>query len=161
MEAVETYEKVPGSDMALDEMNEVDDTQDFVEENPNVEYAMPEIENNEDFIVDLYKNILKQNIDKNHTECIEFSNHLKNGASKEEIHKHIINNAINKLNKPKSIDLSELLDKDDDGKRIAVVIPQSGGDVLMVNGLMENLKTLYPEYNIYLFTKYFKDINYW
>ena len=45
-----------------------------------------------------------------------------------------------------------MLDKDDEGKRIAVVIPQSGGDVLMVNALMENLKTLYPEYNIYLFT---------
>ncbi len=34
MEAVETFEKVPGSDMALDEMNEVDDTQDFVEKTP-------------------------------------------------------------------------------------------------------------------------------
>ena len=35
---------------------------------------------------------------------------------------------------------------------MAVVIPQSGGDVLMVNALLENLKNLYPEYNLYIFT---------
>jgi hypothetical protein len=49
--------------------------------------------------------------------------------------------------------LEDLLDKDDKGKRIAVVIPESAGDVLMVNGLLKGLKDLYSEYNIYLFTK--------
>ena len=136
----------------FDKMPVVDYDFSLQSEDPNPNYPLPQIDNNEDFIIDIYKNILKQNIDKNHSECIEFTNHLKNGASKEEIYKHIVNNAANKLNKPRTIELSDLLDKDDDGKRIAVVIPQSGGDVLMVNALMENLKLLYPEYNIYLFT---------
>ena len=48
------------------------------------------------------------------------------------------------------IDLEDLLDK---GNRIAVVMPQSAGDVLWVNSLMGNLKKLYPSYDIYVFTK--------
>ena len=119
---------------------------------PDVNYAMPQIDNNEDFIIDLYKNILKENIDKNNTICVEYMNHFKNGAQKQQIYQHIIQQAQQKLNKPKQIEFKDLLDKDDEGNRMAVVIPQSGGDVLMVNALLENLKTLYPEYNLYIFT---------
>lgn len=122
------------------------------EKTPDISYKIPQIDNNEDFIIDLYKNILKEDIDKNNAICIDFVNHLKNGAQKEQIYNHIISQAHQKLNKPKSIEFKDLLDKDDEGNRMAVVIPQSGGDVLMVNALLENLKTLYPEYNLYIFT---------
>ena len=136
----------------FDKMPEVNYSFELKTEEPDPTYQFPEIHDNEEFIIDLFKNILKQNIDKNSTECIDLINHLNNGAPKQEIYKHIINVALSKLNKPKQIELSDLLDKDDEGKRIAVVIPQSGGDVLMVNALMQNLKDLYKEYNIYLFT---------
>jgi len=45
--------------------------------------------------------------------------------------------------------------------RIAVVMPESGGDVLMINSLMENLNNLYPSKKIYMFTdpKFFDFIN--
>ena len=118
----------------------------------DINYPFPQINNDEDFIIDLYKNILKENIDKNHSICIDFVNHIKNGAQKEQIYNHIIEQAKQKLNKPKQIEFKDLLDVEDEGKRMAVVIPQSGGDVLMVNALLENLKSLYPEYNLYIFT---------
>jgi glycosyltransferase involved in cell wall biosynthesis len=124
----------------------------FEEKNLNVEYPMPDIENNEDFIIDLYLNILQEKIDKNHASCIEWINHLKFGASKKQIYDHLINQARQKVNQPKQINFEDVLDKNDEGKRLAVVIPQSGGDVLMINALLENLKNLYPEYNIYIFT---------
>jgi ADP-heptose:LPS heptosyltransferase len=40
-------------------------------------------------------------------------------------------------------------------------MPQSGGDVLMINSLMKNLKKLYPKKKIYVFTdpKFFDFIN--
>lgn len=41
----------------------------------------------------------------------------------------------------------------DDGKRIAVIMPESAGDVLWINGLMQNLKEQYPKHQIYVFTK--------
>jgi glycosyltransferase involved in cell wall biosynthesis len=137
----------------FDSFPEIDYDFSFVEESPNVEYAMPEIESNEDFIIDLYAKILKEKIDKNHVHCLEWMNQLKFGVSKNQIYDHLINQGKQKLNKPKQINFEDLLDKDDEGKRLAVVIPQSGGDVLMVNSLLKNLKCLYPEYNIYIFTE--------
>jgi len=55
-----------------------------------------------------------------------------------------------KEDKEKAPELMELLD---DGKRIAVIIPESAGDVLWINSLMGNLKKQYKEYDIYVFTK--------
>jgi len=118
----------------------------------NLNYELPQIEDNEEFIIDLYKNILNETIDKNNTICIDFNHNLKLGASRKQIYDYIINQAKEKSNKPKLINFEDLLDKEDEGKRMAVVIPQSGGDVLMVNSLLENLKKLYPEYNLYIFT---------
>lgn len=48
---------------------------------------------------------------------------------------------------------TELEDLLDDGKRIAVLMPESAGDVLWINSLMTNLKDLYPSHDIYVFTK--------
>lgn len=52
--------------------------------------------------------------------------------------------------RPKGLDLEDLLD---DGKRIAIVMPQSAGDVLWINSLMSNMKKMYPEFDLYVFTK--------
>ena len=46
--------------------------------------------------------------------------------------------------------LEDLLD---DGKKIAILMPESAGDVLWLNSLIENVKKLYPNYDIYIFTK--------
>ena len=58
-----------------------------------------------------------------------------------------------KVNNNKTVDLGDLLDDEGAEKRIAVVLPESAGDLLILNSLMENLKTLYPDKNIYVFTK--------
>jgi hypothetical protein len=50
----------------------------------------------------------------------------------------------------KKLDLQDLLD---DGDRIAVVMPESAGDVLWINSLIDNLKSLYSSHDIYVFTK--------
>tara|TARA_Y100000401_G_scaffold8449_1_gene5711 strand:+ start:4820 stop:6529 length:1710 start_codon:yes stop_codon:yes gene_type:complete len=53
----------------------------------------------------------------------------------------------------KALDLQDVLDDEGVENRIAVILPESAGDVLILNSLMENLKSLYPEKNIYVFTK--------
>ena len=45
-----------------------------------------------------------------------------------------------------------MLDKDDEGKRILYVIPQSAGDVFMSTSLFPSIKRIYPEYNLYVAT---------
>jgi glycosyltransferase involved in cell wall biosynthesis len=47
----------------------------------------------------------------------------------------------------------ELMELLDEGKKIAVIMPESAGDVLWINSLMENAKKLYPEFDIYVITK--------
>ena len=53
-------------------------------------------------------------------------------------------------NNDNGTNLEDLLD---DGNRIAIIMPESAGDVLSINSLMDNLKKLYPEHDIYIFTK--------
>ena len=53
----------------------------------------------------------------------------------------------------KSINLEDVLGDEGPEKRIAVVLPESAGDVLILNSLMDYLKELYPDKNIYVFTK--------
>ncbi len=51
------------------------------------------------------------------------------------------------------VDINDVLDDEGAENRIAVVMPESAGDILILNSLMHNLKTLYPDKNIYVFTK--------
>jgi glycosyltransferase involved in cell wall biosynthesis len=136
----------------IDSMPEVDKQAIFEKRLPNLEYKPDANQTDEDFIIDCYKNILNQDIDKNHSIYNEWINHIKNGANKQTIYNYVAQQAQQILNAPKQIEFKDLLDTDDEGRRLSVSIPQSGGDVLFVNALLENLKTLYPEYNIYIFT---------
>ena len=49
--------------------------------------------------------------------------------------------------------IEDFLDKDDEGRRLLVVMPGSIGDVFMCTSLLKNLSTTYPEYNIYFATE--------
>ena len=109
--------------------------------------------NQKEFIIDLYKNILKDNVDANSSGVKHWVTHLKSGTPPEEVIKHFQGIAQQQINNTKSVNLSDLLDKDDKGKRIAVVIPESETDVLLINALLKNLKKQYKKYNIYVFTK--------
>ncbi len=49
----------------------------------------------------------------------------------------------------KGIELEDLLDE---GKRIAIVMPQSAEDLLAINSLIDSLQDLYEDHDIYVFT---------
>ncbi|MDB4314560.1 hypothetical protein N9955_00875 [bacterium] len=74
-----------------------------------------------------------------------------------EVKKDFVPKAEEKETPKKQVEFGDLLDDEGKDKRIAVVIPKSEQDVFLVNGLMGNLKSLYPEHNIYFITeqKYF------
>lgn len=119
------------------------------QKNPN--YPNPQIADDAEWIVDLYKNMLAETIDKNHQGCLHWLARLKSDLTREQVYNHFKNIAAQ--TEQKTVDIEDVLDKDDKGRRIAVVMPQSAGDVLMVNSLLSNLKSLYPEYNIYFVTQ--------
>ena len=119
------------------------------EKNPN--YPMPQIKDDADWIIDIYENMLCETIDKNHQACLHWIGRLKSDLNRDQVYNHFRNIAAQK--EPTIVDIEDVLDKNDKGKRIAVVMPQSAGDVLMVNSLLSNLKDLYPDHNIYFVTQ--------
>ena len=116
--------------------------------NPNDSYS-----DHEEFVIDIYKNILQDKVDRNSSGVKQWVKNLNNGVSPQEVVNHFKNIAQQQLNKNNILDLGELLGEEDKGSRIAVVIPESGVDVLMINALLSNLKKQYKKYNIYIFTK--------
>ena len=120
-----------------------------LEKNP--QYTPSADLNNTDFIIDLYKNMMNEIVDKNHSSVKHWSREMNKGLSKDNIHKHFQNVCSQQNRKP--IEFEKVLDDDDKGRRLAVVIPDSEADVFLINGLLKNLNKQYPKHNIYVITK--------
>ncbi len=118
------------------------------EYNPKENYSSPT-----EFLIDVHKNILKDDVDANSQTIKHWLAQLNAGNTPQNIVTHFKEVATNHNHNSNIPDLSELLSDEDKGKRIAVVIPQSESDVLLINSLMKNLKKQYKDYNIYVFTQ--------
>lgn len=109
----------------------------------------------QDFVLDIFKNILHEKVDKNTSHVKQWTEHLTKSKDYTGVLNHFKNLATQHNaqlgNKP--IDLADLLDKDDESRRICVVMPESAGDLILVNSLLNKFKALYPEFNLYFFTK--------
>ena len=92
-------------------------------------------------------------MDQNSTGFKHWIAQIKNGKKPEDVLSHFKSVAQKQIEKSKIQTLEEVLGNDDEGNRIAVVIPQSEIDVLFVNSLMKRFKRLYPNHNIYVFTQ--------
>lgn len=107
----------------------------------------------EEFSINLLTEMMHERVDKNTSHVKNWAAHLRKSNDYQGVYKHFVNLALqfnaNLNNKP--VDLAELLDKND--KKIAVVLAESAGDIVIVNSLLGQFKALYPEYNIYFFTK--------
>ena len=106
-----------------------------------------------DFLIDIYKNILKDEVDENSQGFKHWMGQLEAGKQPAEIINHFRQVALEHNQKTNTLDLSEVLGDEDKGKRIAVVIPRSETDVLLINSLLKNLKKQYKKHNIYVFTE--------
>lgn len=120
----------------------------------NAEYTpKKDYSNLQDFLIDIYKNILNDDVDERSQGVKHWANLLSHGTPPENIVQHFKQIAREQQNKSQTPDLAAMLGDKDKGKRIAVVIPRSETDVLLVNSLLKNLKKQYKKYNIYVFTE--------
>jgi glycosyltransferase involved in cell wall biosynthesis len=108
----------------------------------------------QDFALDLFANILHEKVDKNHSQVKHWVDHLARSNDYQGVYNHFVNlaNQHNTRLNHKTIDFSELLDPTDE-KRLLVVMPESAGDVIIINSLIPRLAKLYPEFRIYFATK--------
>lgn len=109
----------------------------------------------EEFILDIFHNIMGENFDKNNSNIKFWVDHLVKSQDYNGVLKHFQNLAAQSNNQAaqKPVELADLLDKDDEGKRACIVMPESAGDLILINSLLKKFKALYPEYNLYFFTK--------
>lgn len=137
----------------LDNLPEPDWEKEIPAKNPD--YIPPQGLSAENFLLDIFTNVLHEKVDKNTTHIQNWKVHLEKSNDYKGVLNHFQNIARqqNAQNGQKPVGLEEMLDKDDEGKRICIVAEQSAGDILILNSLIKRFKALYPEYNLYFFTR--------
>ena len=138
----------------IDDMPFIEDF-DFTIKDLNEEHEFKNNLPNEEFILDLYENILFDSVDKNSSGFKIWLSKLENReADKKTIYDHFINTAKKTNLKRKSRkDFGSLFSEEDEGRRVAIVIPRSSTDVLLINSLIKKLKHKHKKHNIYVFTE--------
>ena len=137
----------------IDSMPYLDDDVDIKNFVFNEFYEMPQGLSNHDFVIDIYKNILHEDVDHNTEGYQKWHLDLESSrVNQEQLYHHFIEVARTE-NLKKPVAFEDMLSKDDKGKRVAVIIPQSGTDLIFINSLMKNLQKKHKGHNIYIFTK--------
>ena len=120
------------------------------DKDPN--FVLPDIQNDSEFIIFMYKNILKMHyIDENDDGYKYWMNEIKKGVSRKDIENYFRQVALQENKKSEKIDFNSLLDKNE--KRILITMPESAGDVFMISALFESVKNVYPDHDLYIATK--------
>ena len=137
----------------IDAMPEVDWDYDFKKIAPNPNYNPPEnIKSNKDWLIDIYKNILKRDVDYEDDGHKYWMQEMSKGADRNNVLNYFKKVAVESNQKENKTDFENMLDKDDEGRRIAIVIPDSEKDIFHITSILPSIKGLYPEHNIYFIT---------
>ena len=126
---------------------------DFTDKFYNHEYVPHDSLNDLNWLLDLYKGMFYKNFTINDLEIKEGLELIfKEGRGR--VLEYLVSAAKHKNAEKEagSVHFKDFLDGEK-SNRIAVVIPESAGDVLMVNALLTNLKKTYPDKQIYVITK--------
>ena len=127
---------------------------DFTDTPQNPEYNPPEISDNGSWLKDLYANILNRpEVDERDDGHKHWMNQIKQGRSRNEILAYFKQVAAQHNSQiSNQVSFEDLLDKDDKGSRLLVIVQKNETDILHATSLLPSLKTLYPKYNIYFAT---------
>lgn len=116
----------------------------------NPDYPLPDIKDDVEFIIDLYKNILNVFDETKDTKgCMDWQASLKNGVSREKVHEFFCNVARNdnrNIGTPQTF--ADLLIETGRPK-LLFVLKESAGDILNSTSLLPSLKEQYPNHDVY------------
>lgn len=124
---------------------------DFQVKDPNS--SIPNIQDDKDWLKTMYKNILKMDIEDYDSGLAYWLEELRKGFPRNKIEEYFRNVAFKENQENIKTNFEDLLRKDDEGKRILYVIPESAGDVFLSTSLFKSIKDLYEGYSLYVATK--------
>ena len=129
------------------------------EKNPNA--VIPEIKDDTEWLKVMYKDVLIMDVDDKDSGLKYWIKEIEKGVERKTIEDYFRRIASQDNQKNKKVDFSDLLDKDDAGKRMLYVMPESIGDIYLSTSLFKSAKELYPDYNLYVAVKpeYFDILN--
>jgi glycosyltransferase involved in cell wall biosynthesis len=137
----------------IDNAPKVDYSFDEKEQLPNPFCSIPEIKDDSEWILTLYKEILnRKEINKEDDGYKYWMNEISKGAKREGVEQYFRQVASKELQEKSKVDFGELLNKNDKG-RVLVVMPESAGDLYLLSSLFPSIKSRYPEYALYVATK--------
>jgi hypothetical protein len=120
----------------------------------NPEAIIEETSDSKAWVKSLYKLILDREVTDQDEGLLHWLHKLEQNTPKDQIENYFRQVAKEDLAKNGSqLNFEDLLDKEDKGKRILMVMPQSAGDVFWTTSLFKSIKKMYPEYNLYYATK--------
>ncbi len=111
------------------------------------------LDDNDTWILDLYKKILNMSITKQDDGFLYWSKALSQGMKRSDVENYFRKVAVEENNKNNKIEFEDLLLKDDAGKRVVLIMPESIGDVFMITSLFRSIKEKYPWCSLYVATK--------
>ena len=124
------------------------------EEQKDPFYEIPKTEDNSKWLIEMYHNILlMKDVDENDDGHKYWMSELNKGGKRHDIENYFRQVALKENQQKQKIPFEDVLSKDDKGKRILYVIPQSIGDVILSTSLFKSIKEQYPDYNLYVATQ--------
>ena len=110
---------------------------------------------NSDFIKLLYKNMLKTEVSNTDNGYIHWMQRLQTDLNRENVIDYFRGVATNHNidMDQKNFDFESILDDDDEGRRIAVVLKNDPNASFQASFFLEDMKATYPNHNIYIFTE--------
>jgi len=119
----------------------------------NDTYNPPEIKEDREWVIDLYKNILKINAEEEDVAGINhWVSRLKSDLNRQAVYNYFIDVARKDNSENNKVPFEETLDPEDKGKRILFALPGSSIDVFNSTSLLKYIKDKYPDNNIYYAT---------
>jgi hypothetical protein len=121
--------------------------------NPNPDVKIEPNADNKEWIKSLYKLILDTKVSDQDEGLVHWLQKLDQKVPKDQIENYFRQVAKQEISKNNPVNFEELLDKEDNGKRLLYVMPESIGDIYLSTSLFKNIKKQYSNYNLYVATK--------
>jgi hypothetical protein len=113
--------------------------------------VIPEIKEDDKWLIYLYEHILNMKVDEADEGHKYWTQEISKGRTRADVENYFRKVAQDEESK-KEMKFEEILDKDDEGKRMLYVMPDSIGDVFLSTSLFKSLREQYPDYNLYVAT---------
>lgn len=121
-------------------------------EKRNDNYPMPEIENEVEWILDLYKNILKMSEAPESKGVRDWLEALEKGVERRKVYEYFIEKAKEENKELFPPKLEEFISNSDDPK-ICYMIPNNAEDCYASLHVLDGIRNLYPSHEVYVCTQ--------